>query len=89
MCVVSMVAEHYKDMWWPDEIQPKWPEFYPPVPVSRKEFERLKSEVEKMLRLMGYAKEIDEATGQPDCEKPELIELLRKMAAVVGKKLED
>lgn len=91
MCVVSMVGDHYREDW----IQ-KWPTSYPSVPfpgtdktypmeqVSRREFDELKKQVEEMVALLKRAKEYDERNGEPDCEMDEKMDLLRRVAKLVG-----
>jgi hypothetical protein len=96
MCVVSNVGDHFGR---------RWPEKYPwsarpidgtdsvtfeMVPqVSRSEFDELKREVEECKRLLVAAKEIDEITGQPDCELEEKIALIRRVAELVGVDIDD
>ncbi len=61
-----------------------------PVPgVSREEFDRLKREVEELVKLLAAAKEFDAATGQPDCEVDEKVAMIRKIADFVGVDLGD
>jgi len=57
--------------------------------VSQEEFDKLKKEMESLKKVLIAAKIYDEETNQKDCEKPELIELLRKVAEAVGVKIED
>lgn len=98
MCVVSMIGDHYRDKWdkWKDiypnpyPINP-WPErpgpgslgYTPPI-VTKEEFDALKKEVEEMKALLIRAKEYDEKNGEPDCEMSEKVELLKKIAEMVG-----
>lgn len=60
-----------------------------PPDVSREEFDALKKEVQKMKRLLKNAKEIDEVTGQPDCEMEAKVALLKQVAKLVGVNLGD
>lgn len=62
-----------------------------PVPVTvtvdaptKAEFEALKKEMEELKQLLLAAKRYDEATGQPDCEMEEKVELITKLAKLVG-----
>lgn len=57
--------------------------------VTREEFEQLKKEVQEMKELLRKAKQYDERTNQPHCEKEEKIQLLRKIAELVGVDLND
>ncbi len=86
MCVVSMIGDHYNDIW---KISPPIPDWkYPfcaPIPeVSRAEFETLKKTVEEMKELLIKAKEYDARTNQPNCEMEEKVELLKNVAKAVG-----
>jgi hypothetical protein len=92
MCVVSMVG---------DSFSKRWPEQYPwatgtadtfqyyTTGVSRDEFNELKKEVQIMKELLIKAKIYDEEHGEPDCEIDEKVELLRRVAELVGVDLED
>jgi hypothetical protein len=91
MCTVSAMGDE-----WGRTFPDRWPNVYPSpntstyiVPISREEFEALKSEVEALKRLLQEAKAFDEATGQPDCEMDEKVALIRKVAEFVGVDLED
>lgn len=92
MCVVSMVSDHYRDKWSPLGGPPLTPVF-PYVGgfdlVPRAEFDKLKADVEEMKALLIRAKLYDEANGEPDCEMTDKVELLRKIAAMVGVSLDD
>ena len=84
MCVVSMVGDHYTDRWNQFNTNYSFLDM-----ITRAEFDRLKAEVEEMKRALIAAKLIDQVTGQPDCEKPEKVALLKKMAEALGVDLED
>lgn len=60
----------------------------PPMPPSRAEFDALKREIEELKELLKAAKKFDEATGQPDCQMDEKVELIRRIAELVGVDLE-
>ena len=86
MCVVSMVGDHYRDKWG-HQTTGIWPGLEPllqPVPVSRHEFEALKAEVAEMVALLKRAKQYDADNNEPDCEVEDKMDLLRKMAKLVG-----
>lgn len=88
MCTVSMIGDHYGDMWkrLPEINQPLFPQQFPlqPPAVSREEFDDLKRQVGEMVDLLKRAKKYDEENGQPDCEMDEKMDLLRKVAKLVG-----
>ena len=87
MCVISMIGDHYRDRWVPE---PKtWTNVVLTPPVSREEFDKLKAEVEEMKKLLKRAKEYDERNGEPECEIDEKMDLLRKVAEMVGVSLDD
>lgn len=103
MCTVSMVGDHYRDIWKQrDWYQPHFP-MTPAIPmpgpnqtivvqppsISRAEFDELKREVTEMKALLKRAKEYDERNGEPNCEMDEKMAILRKVAELVGVKLDD
>ncbi len=85
MCVASMIADHYRDKWWPAQpyVQPsiQWNWYNGP---SREEFDKLRSDVDEMIALLKRAKLYDIAAKQPDCEMDEKMALLRRVAELVG-----
>lgn len=97
MCTVSMIGDHYADKWrdkpWYPTVEPAKPlapQFHiPAVQISREEFEALKREVEEMKALLKRAKEYDERNNEPGCEIEEKMELLRRVAKMVGVDLSD
>lgn len=95
MCVVSFVGDYYLDKWrYTPPLTPNVPvttqtfQFLTP-PVTREEFDGLKREVLEMKDLLKRAKIYDEQTGQPDCEMDEKMDVLRKVAKLVGVELDD
>lgn len=94
MCSVSMVGDHYNDLfkvkpWYPQIPQwPSAPQQYE-ITVSRSEFEELKRQVEEMKALLARAKEYDARNGEPDCEVNEKMDVLRRVAKLVGVDLDD
>lgn len=92
MCTVSMVGDHYRDIWkdkpftQPGMI-PHWPA--QTSSPTRAEFDELKRQVEEMKLLLQRAKENDERNGEPECEVDEKMDLLRKVAKLVGIDLDD
>ena len=96
MCTVSMVGDHYRDLWQPKPWFPNVPAMpFPSVPatgtpeISRAEFEELKRQVAEMKELLKRAKEYDARNNEPDCEIDEKMDLLRKVAKLVGVSLDD
>jgi hypothetical protein len=51
---------------------------------TREEFDALKKEMQELKKLLIAAKQYDEATGQPDCEMEDKVELITKLAKLVG-----
>lgn len=79
---------------WTNAFPDKWPHFNPPpiiVPpeVSRAEFEALRKEIKELKKLLEAAKQFDKETGQPDCEMNEKVEMIKKIARLVGVNLGD
>lgn len=97
MCAVSMVGDHYRDMWkykdWSVDNEPSvWPgtsQTITVTPISRHEFDELKRQIEEMKSLLQRAKKYDEDNNEPDCEVDEKMDLLRKVAKLVGVSLDD
>lgn len=91
MCVVSMVGDHYQDKWNPLNQQTggqiDWTDVLNPS-VKKNEFEALKKEVEEMKKLLERALEYDKKNNEPHCEMEEKVELLKKVAKLVGVDLE-
>ena len=63
----------YEDVHWADSGAP-----------TREEFDKLKKEVEELKELLKAAKKFDENTGQPHCENDEKVELIKRIANLVG-----
>jgi hypothetical protein len=102
MCAVSFVGDHFRDRWVDKPWFPQ-PPLMPPgvwpyqqqqgtvfIPqVTRAEFDELKREVLEIKDLLKRAKAYDEQTGQPDCEMDEKVDILRKVAQLVGVDIDD
>jgi hypothetical protein len=92
MCVVSSIGDE-----WGRTFPDRWPTI-PTVPstdtsprivisdpeVSKEDFDALRREVLELKKLLLAAKAYDEATGQPDCEMDEKVDLIRRVAEFVG-----
>ena len=101
MCVVSMIGDDWQKMQLPKHpwVSPTYPTTpgYPHFPngisvhpsPSREEFAALKREVEARKKLLLAAKAYDEATGQPDCEVDEKVDLIKRIAELVGVDISD
>lgn len=95
MCSVSMIGQHYDDMW---KKQPWYPQpglgggvstiTIGPA-VTRAEFDDLRRQVAEMKELLKRAKKYDEDNGEPDCEIDDKMERLRQIATIVGINLDD
>lgn len=84
MCVVSMVMDQYQPL-----FPKKWeevPTWNPPIPIVLtdpsieariKALEDLVAELKEAIEL---AKKLDVVTRQPDCEDPEKMKLLERIA---------
>ena len=83
-----MIGDHYADKWQWVPQSPTFTYTYPPA-VTREEFDALKRDVEEMKALLKRAKAYDKANGEPDCEIDEKLEVLRRVAELVGVDLED
>lgn len=84
MCVISMVMDHYQPLipeftplpyiQQPGNIQP--PFAWPPS-VDLVALRRL---IDEFNAAVAAAKTVDKLTGQPDCEDPEKIKLVERVA---------
>lgn len=97
MCVSSMIGDHYRDKWgqqpWFPGIQ-IFPQSQPPLtgvftPISRQEFDDLRRDVGEMKELLRRAKIYDEKNNEPACEMEEKMDLLRRVAKLVGVEIDD
>lgn len=94
MCVVSSLGDE-----WNRTIPDRYPQVFPttgtgpivfdPNAVTREEFDALRKEMEELKILLLAAKRFDEATGQPDCEMDEKVDLIKRVAEIVGVDLEE
>lgn len=97
MCFVSFVGDSYSQTFphrWPGMapyVQPNLPTITitQQPEVNREEFEALRKEIEELRLLLIAAKHFDEVTGQPDCEMDEKVDLIRRLAELVGVDLDD
>lgn len=99
MCVVSMVQDQFRPIIprpvWPYSLpikttpwspQPIKPIVYPwTPPMASEALDELLRKYNKMLNL---AEEVDDLTGQPDCEDPEKA-TLRERVAELERRLDD
>jgi hypothetical protein len=67
----------------PDYIQPSIT-FYQMPEVSKADFDKLRADVDELIALVKRAKKYDAANNEPDCETEEKMDLLRKVAKVIG-----
>ncbi len=89
--MVSNIGDGFKEAF--TQKWPGWPT-QPDQPfhisqVSREEFDALKREMEELKKLLQAAKKFDEKTGQPDCEMGDKVELIKRIAKIVGVELGD
>lgn len=93
MCIVSMIADHYRDKWYPNipstgTASADWEKIFNP-PATRKELEELKEEVEELKKLLARAKAYDEQNKEPNCEMEDKMKLLKAVARAVGIDLDE
>jgi hypothetical protein len=93
MCVVSIIGDTFNEYWhnkpWiKPTTNPDGSQGYSFSIVSREEFEALKKEVELLKVLLTKAAAYDKANGEPHCEKPEKIKLLKDIAKALGVELD-
>ncbi len=87
MCIVSYIGDNsyrkYENVPWIDSTH-----ILSPGP-SRREFDALKREVEELKNLLKLGKEYDKKNNEPDCEMEEKLDMLRKLAKMVGVDIEE
>lgn len=91
MCVVSMIGDHYRDLWkerYPDPRNYPWTVVAGPGP-TKEEFDELKRQVLELKMLLERARQYDAAHQQPNCENDLKMGLLREIAKKVGVELDD
>jgi hypothetical protein len=96
-------GDKWKDSpYWPNFPSPSSPAV-PPLPVyppstspltiqpqvSKADFDELKREVMDMKELLKRAIKYDQDNNEPECQIEEKMELLRKMAEMVGVSIDD
>ena len=89
MCMISAIGNE-----WAQTAPITYPwVMNPPAGVTPWELEvvkqELKADIEALRQLLLTAKDYDVATGQPDCEMDEKVELIKKFAELVGVDLDD
>ena len=93
MCVVSMIGDQWGHKYTDPRERPGFvPNPYPGIinrmansqTVTKEEFDKLRADVEELKQLLKAAKAYDERTNQKDCEVEEKVELLRRVAKLVG-----
>jgi len=93
MCAVSMITQYYSDKWnkwWPEEWAPtSFVPAHPPTFLDIGEVEALRKEVEDLKGLLKVAKKYDKDNNQPDCEKGDKVEIVKRVAELVGVELEE
>ena len=82
MCTVSMIIDHYREVWASRDRLPQYPTVRPlPNTITPKE-------VEEFMDLLKKAKQYDKDNNQEDCELEEKIEDLKRIAKEKGVELE-
>lgn len=90
MCATSMIGDYYKDTFQKQPWFPNMPSVtVPAVPITRAEFDDLKRQVGEMVELLKRAKDYDARNNEPECEMDEKMDLLRRVAKLVGVNLDE
>lgn len=92
MCLVSAITtDWYKDRspgWIPNSIPNSIPNWPTPGPTTE-EFLALKREVEELKERLKEARKEDIESDAPVCEMKPEVEMLKKLAELLGVDLED
>ncbi len=99
------IRKNWDDNWntrYPSIPYPNYPKTYPvtPLPTSdtftnielakfREELSKLKEDVLEIKELLKAAKKFDDATDQHECEMAEKVELIKRVADLVGVDMEE
>jgi hypothetical protein len=86
--------------YWKDQFPKTYPTVYPyvtgiqdpntvKIAVLEKEIVALKKDMEELKKLLVAAKVYDDATDQHECEMDEKVELIKKVAELVGVDLKE
>ena len=89
-----MVGDYYREKWIPGSPGmnplPDYSKFLKKQEsASKEDLEALKKEVLEMKELLKRAVKYDEKNGEPHCEMDDKVELLKKVAELVGVDLKD
>ena len=89
-----MIGDHYRDKWTPWVEPNTIPNTYTYTnittsPTTQEQLDALKKEVLEMKELLKKAIKYDELNNQKNCEMEEKMEVIRKVAKMVGVDLED
>jgi Asp-tRNA(Asn)/Glu-tRNA(Gln) amidotransferase C subunit len=76
-----MIGDHFGDKWKQQDYTNLFNQF---PNVTRKEFDKLKKEVEEMMALLKRAKIYDEQNNEPNCELEDKMKKIREIAKLVG-----
>ena len=77
MCVVSAITDNYLKTPLPTQVLTGHD------PFARTEIIKLRLEMEELKKLLKAAQDFDTATGQPHCEDPEKVDLIRKLCRLL------
>ena len=90
MCTFSMIADDWIKRRPEIQTLPSLPALTQTQdPALKKQVADLRKEVTELKDLLRAAKKYDSATGQPDCELQEKVEIIRRVADLVGVPLDD
>ena len=98
MCVTSMVMDHYRDSWFKFDQPPMTIPYQPMLTANdvliadlRKRLDaqdelvkKMSEQFEEMKKLLERAKEYDVKNNEPDCEVDEKVQLMMKLAEMLG-----
>lgn len=86
MCVVSFIGDSWRQN--PPPVTTPWIGM-PLSDPTQDQIDALKAEMESLKKLLKAAKIYDEETGQADCAMDEKVELIQRLADIVGVDMED
>ena len=83
MCVVSAVSDYYRHNTLP-ATSLDWSAAIANPLGYQVQIDQMRKDIEALRQLLIAAQKYDKAVGEPHCEDPEKVALIRKIAEVVG-----
>lgn len=83
MCITSAVSDYYRHNTLPNSI-PNWSAVINSPLDYQTQINQMRKDIEELKILLTAAQRYDAVVGEPHCEDPEKVALIRKIADIVG-----